>query len=265
MMKTLPLQISQALFRVCQFIKQKDLRSRIESYGVYLLESASASDFDSVDKAVAILEKFIFLGEEIGEIHYHHAQILHGQFSNLRKTVIEERERIRVEFAIADIFSGDFEKYSKKDRGTPENYEAELQKSGNDMDRQSGNKANAPVPAISNAAILRQAQDKFFGQANDKSGNGGTWAEERQELISQKIRQLEKAAMKDVVAAFPDVSERTLRYDLQKLCDKQIIERIGSGGPASFYQIKRQFIAQELVPSSSRELRPRVPILPPQS
>lgn len=44
--------------------------------------------------------------------------------------------------------------------------------------------------------------------------------------------------LKDIIAAFPNVSERTLRYNLQKLCEQGEIERVGNGGPASYYHIK---------------------------
>ncbi|MBI2035482.1 MAG: DeoR family transcriptional regulator [Candidatus Liptonbacteria bacterium] len=247
------LQISQALFRVCHFIKQKDLKSRIESYGVHLLESASAHDLEAAEKALDVLEKFIFLGEEIGEIHYHHAKILYGQFANLRKVFIEEKERQRVGLAIADIFSGNFVEHFGADviKETAKNVEADI---GNaaiirqkddappQLIRQNG-KENIPVPAIpGNSAIDKKSQSL--------QSAGSIVAEDRQELIAQKIRQLGKAAMKDLIAAFPDVSERTLRYDVQKLCDRQIIERIGNGGPASYYHVKNNFLARELKTSS---------------
>ncbi|MBI4093292.1 MAG: DeoR family transcriptional regulator [Candidatus Kerfeldbacteria bacterium] len=44
--------------------------------------------------------------------------------------------------------------------------------------------------------------------------------------------------MKDLIAEFPDVSERTIRYDLQRLLQHGSVERVGNGGPASYYVIK---------------------------
>ena len=208
-MDKLPLQISHALFRVCNYVKQKDVRARIEAHAVYLLESGASSDLEGMRRALGTIEKLVFLGEEIGEIHYHHPQILHGQFANLKVLLAAEEERVRVELAIADIFSGDYEKH------------------------------------LPNKSNLSNTTNVANGNAATSNGNG-TWHVERHELIADKIRQLGNAAMRDVIAAFPDVSERTLRYDLQKLCDRQIIERIGNGGPASFYKIKQQFIAKDL-------------------
>lgn len=62
-------------------------------------------------------------------------------------------------------------------------------------------------------------------------------SQDRQALLVDKIRQIGNAAMRDLVTAFPGVSERTLRYDLQGLCEKGMLERIGNGGPGMFYRV----------------------------
>ena len=62
----------------------------------------------------------------------------------------------------------------------------------------------------------------------------------RQSAIIDKIRQSEgmQIQIKDIIAAFPNYSERTLRYDVQRLCSQGVIERIGSGGPGTRYKIR---------------------------
>lgn len=65
-----------------------------------------------------------------------------------------------------------------------------------------------------------------------------TW-EMRQSAILDRIRQRGYCRLRDIEEAFTDTSERTLRYDLQHLIEKGLVERIGSGGPASFYRVKR--------------------------
>lgn len=62
----------------------------------------------------------------------------------------------------------------------------------------------------------------------------------RQAAILEKIRQSPKKQLqfRDIIAAFPDASERTLRYDLQRLSNQGILERIGQGGPANFYKVR---------------------------
>ncbi|MBI2591848.1 MAG: DeoR family transcriptional regulator, partial [Candidatus Brennerbacteria bacterium] len=72
----------------------------------------------------------------------------------------------------------------------------------------------------------------------------------RQTAILEKIRQLPDCRMKDLVVAFSEVSERTLRNDIQRLCDAGMIERIGNGGPASYYIIKNN-AENHVIPSSN--------------
>ena len=60
----------------------------------------------------------------------------------------------------------------------------------------------------------------------------------RQSAIMEIMRQVQNCRIKDLIAAFPGVSERTLRYDLQKLCEEGTIERVGTAGPGTYYQLK---------------------------
>jgi predicted ATPase len=75
--------------------------------------------------------------------------------------------------------------------------------------------------------------------ANNGNGNGIAGAM-RQSAILEKIRQSEnqKIQVKDLTTSFPEVSERTMRYDLQKLCSQGVLERVGNGGPGSYYALK---------------------------
>lgn len=47
--------------------------------------------------------------------------------------------------------------------------------------------------------------------------------------------------MKDIIEAFPNVSERTLRYDLERLAEQGIVERVGQSGPATSYRAIASF------------------------
>ncbi len=68
----------------------------------------------------------------------------------------------------------------------------------------------------------------------------------RQSAIIEFIRQLpDGCRMRDLAARFPDVSERTLRNDLQNLTAEGLIERAGSQGPFSSFRAvtKKEIIA----------------------
>lgn len=61
---------------------------------------------------------------------------------------------------------------------------------------------------------------------------------DRQAAILEKIRQIGSCRMKDIQEYFPGTSERTIRYDLGKLVEQGLLERLGTGGPATFYRVK---------------------------
>ncbi len=58
----------------------------------------------------------------------------------------------------------------------------------------------------------------------------------RQSSLLEKVRQFSKdgCQMKDLMPAFPEVSERTIRYDLQKLLNQDLIIRVGNGSSTSY-------------------------------
>lgn len=59
----------------------------------------------------------------------------------------------------------------------------------------------------------------------------------RQDKILEIIRQSGKAQLRDLIAEFPGISERTLRYDLKKLFDDGKLNRQGTGGPSNYYML----------------------------
>lgn len=63
---------------------------------------------------------------------------------------------------------------------------------------------------------------------------------ERNEIIMNLLSKRSLCHLKDLMSILPDISERTVRYDIQRLVDKGIIERVGTGGPNSFFRLKRE-------------------------
>lgn len=60
-----------------------------------------------------------------------------------------------------------------------------------------------------------------------------------QNLIYRKIKEFGKVSTKEIAAFFPEISERTIRFYLQKLNDSGLIEKTGTSGPGSFYTLKK--------------------------
>lgn len=63
-------------------------------------------------------------------------------------------------------------------------------------------------------------------------------AKDRQSAILAFINKFGNCRMKDFLESFSGTSERTLRYDLQGLAEQGAIERVGEGGPGTYYRAK---------------------------
>ena len=88
----------------------------------------------------------------------------------------------------------------------------------------------SPVVRQSSVAI---ASAEMHGSAG-ASGQAGSW----QYVILQKVKDLGQTTTKELAASFPEISERTIRFYLQKPVDNGAIDRIGSTGPGAAYKAK---------------------------
>ncbi len=80
---------------------------------------------------------------------------------------------------------------------------------------------------MENSAAIRQNSDVFPLDTAD------SW----QSVIFNKIKEVEKISARELIAALPQISERTVRFYLQKLTDSGLIKRIGNPGPGSYYML----------------------------
>lgn len=248
-------EISYALFRLSGGVKPA-LGEYLERYALALLDSASRDDYG---KAASTLCSIVYLARFGGDI---------GEISNKNVgLVVEEAESLNA--AIAEL--------SKSAK--PANIDLEdifSSKSGNG---QTPSTFNSPSPAIvlpdKRYEILTKSQalpdslrkaamvgsqsgktnelggdlDSGNGkasagceqkQSDGDDGQGEISAEMRQSAILERMRQIGNCRLRDLQELLSDVSERTIRYDLQNLINRGFVERVGSGGPATYYRVKNQ-------------------------
>ncbi len=62
----------------------------------------------------------------------------------------------------------------------------------------------------------------------------GSW----QHVILQKVKERKQTTTKELTANFPEISERTIRFYLQKLVEGGLIDRVGTTGPGAYYKAK---------------------------
>ncbi len=204
-------EISYALFRVAVYIRRTYLKDRIEQLSFQLAEQVAMEDLKAGIRTLTSLSVLVELAKQVYEIEKNNALVLLREFGALNAAIRQIAELDSANAGVPVLES----MFSKQPITRPTTNAAITNE---DQAR--------PLPGI--------MVDSAMNQAN---GNGIT-ATIRQSAILDKIRQSGNLPLKDIIAAFPEVSERTMRYDLQKLCVQGLIDRVGNGGPASYYVIK---------------------------
>lgn len=236
-------EISYALIRVCFYIKRPDLRSRLDSLAIELLEnstrvSADSSNSENLNKAlstISVLDGLVRLAHSIYEIEPVNATLLVRELDSLNSAIRQSGNPADDLGQLPNLES----LFSK----TPVIKESEVVKQ-NLMPEEiklSTEIFSEPFKEVSEERTL-----------NSNNGNGINTAI-RQAAIVNRIKSGNGSGcrLKDLIAEFSDVSERTLRYDLQRLCEQGLIERVGNGGPASYYSYKGEPLKNDLMNNMS--------------
>lgn len=207
-------QISLALIKMSVQVRRVDFRSRLERIAFQLLEDVAGDRLEPALRDLDIIKSFVELGKAIYQIEPINAKILLQEsdilISAIRQTIgidLGNGEQVNIE----SIFS--------KPPAIPQ-----AENTNNDH----RNNLLEPFATDSTGAPKTNSIDSN----NNGNGINGTI---RQSAILDKIRQSGKAGLRDILILFPEISERTIRYDLQKLCNQGVLDRIGNGGPATYY------------------------------
>lgn len=185
-------------------VRRSELKLRLERLAFDLLENISTEKSEEVIRITAALESLLNIGQSLYEIDPENVKVIIGEINAVNSAM-------RQSAGLGDL--PDFSKIA----GLP----------------------NDSAKVLPNSAIAESEGQNHEG--NVKNGNGFS-ATLRQSAILDKVRSADggQVQLKDILAAFPEVSERTMRYDLQKLCSQGLLDRTGSGGPASFYTARNK-------------------------
>ncbi|HEY4475862.1 MAG TPA: DeoR family transcriptional regulator [Candidatus Paceibacterota bacterium] len=197
--------IGLALIKLSVYAKRHEFRHKLENLAIQLLEDVARRDFSAIEATISVVGSLIRFGKTIYEIEPVNADMVINELGNLNAAIKEIAElSLPDSLDIADINVEERQlkkaaKHSKANAATPDN-----------------NPANNAAKAL-----------------DDNPAN-------RQSAIIERIRQFgnEPVRLKDIIASFNGISPRTLRYDLERLCNQGVIERTGPGGPATFYKIR---------------------------
>lgn len=213
-------ELAYAVFHIARHIPQRHFSERIEEQAIRLLDAVVNGRYEEAIIISAGFEYFLSLGESVGFVSRQNSEIIIREAKKLEKAIAEfinSNSAKQLEPSLEGIFS-ETEEAMRRDKAM----EGIVEEATVDI-----------VLPESSANDVSQAGHSLFKVAM------------RHSAILERIRQSGNlpngktgCRLKDILGVLPGVSERTLRYDLQKMAERGLIERIGNGGPATYYQTK---------------------------
>lgn len=212
-------KISLALIQVAVSSRRHDFRTRLEKLALDLLERVLLDRKEETIESINLAIGLVDFGKIIYEVEPLNALIIRKELSSLLDYVSEKT------ISLFDVDNHQFNldnSESKNKANIKKNSKTILRqniKSLDSGDNTAKEDISASLPHVINNQVIENTAI-------------------RQDEIIEKIRQMNKPTqLKDLIALFPDISERTLRYDLTRACAEGRLERVGSG-PASFYKVR---------------------------
>lgn len=240
-------EISYALFRLASAAKPSFAES-LEKQALNLLESSAKKDRGGAEVALGAIEVLVRFGADVNLISIVNAELLINEAKELNSAIAGFPEAATPPpVNLEDVFSKN-PTSADGDQFAASANEAEL-KSASCPNPESNNVAensnihgglkSVPHSLTGYPGGASEAGASFFKQSGNSNGQVKK-SEGRQSAIFERIRQCGNCRLKEMQELLPEVSERTLRYDLQDLVGRGLIERVGSGGPATYYRAKTE-------------------------
>ncbi|MBU4348177.1 DeoR family transcriptional regulator [Patescibacteria group bacterium] len=242
-LKTKAREISYALNRVSFYIKRNNLRQKIENLSFEFLESVAISGEDPSDKQLSLrvfknisaIDVLVRIAHSLYEIEPVNANILIRELDSFNSAIRKFNNSASEDSSVEEL--PNLETMFSSPPAVVEN-SANLERKQQDKNLATIDKQEEIVEKA-----YMSAKNSSKAESGNNTGNGNNSAisgQTRQTLISEKIRQSGKINLKELATQLPTVSERTLRYDLHRLCDQGTVEKIGNSGPGTSYIAKEK-------------------------
>lgn len=212
-----------------------EFRRGIERVACRLIEVIVRGEYGDARRELQTAEYLAKLGGDTGILNPAHTDAIIAETRLLDGAIHEFGHTSFPEIDVSSFFSDsrDILLRLREERGSrnrPRNQEL------------SGSGTVTKDPAI----ILQYPASSGNNPAMPREGelpNLQTPAIERQDRIFAFIQKQQICRFKDIQSMLPEMSERTLRYDLQELQEQGRIERIGTSGPSTYYRARDEALA----------------------
>lgn len=204
-------EISYIATKLAELSTRQEIANKVEIACLNLIEKIYSQEYLFALEKTEVLEGLVAFSVNTGQTNIEHGEELIKRTASLKALLIEgytNKEENRKLEAKLELLPPSA-KIPSSEVGLPK-----MEKGGKGKIRQSG---NIKLP--------------------DDNKKTGPKAEKRQARIVALLKEKGKLQLRDIVSAFPNTSERTIRYDLSTLCEYKKLIREGNGGPANFYML----------------------------
>jgi hypothetical protein len=206
-------EVAYALFRLAAQMREMDFAESLRASGTAMLSAAAAEDYAAAARSLRVAECLVKFGGDVGLIGTPNVDVLTREIFALDAAIAERKTVAKTdEVNVAEIFS------------KPEAAE------------HLPDVARVEEPAMEPAPMR---MEEFRPQPQSQPRQPSNDSAIRQSVILARIRQSGNCRLKDIQDVLPNISERTIRYDLQTLVEQNLVERIGNAGPLVFYRASR--------------------------
>ncbi len=215
-------EISYALWRIAANVRESNFADTLRGKAGALIGFSADGNLAAIGKLIPATELLIKFGVDVGAIGIGNGETIFKEIGNLKAAIQEA--------AIAGSESGTGK---ESGNGNNEVYLGDIfADSVADFGKQEQQHEGAEDPVrldtfLENNAI--SSEREYDPAINQK-------AEMRQAAILERIRQIGNCRLGDIQAILPETSERTIRYDLEALVQKGLVERLGTGGRSVYYR-----------------------------
>lgn len=221
-------EISYALLRIASAVRSLPLAQALEKASVNIISFDSSGSYSDVAGCLEEAEKLLRLGSDSNMINPKNADAVIHEMNGIKSYLSEVGSSdILPDLNIPSIFSR--QKPANQAKRNPA-----IERQANPANRQSAELQSNPADVSGSETVVDEGIS--FAELPDNDENKQNNSEMRQSAILGIIRQSSSCRMKDILDTLPDVSERTIRYDLQDLVERGLVERMGSGGPGTYYR-----------------------------
>jgi hypothetical protein len=199
-------EIAYAVYRLSGYQKDTAMVKFMEQDSLIILRSAVEGNFVDCLNKIKSLEYTARLGMEVGNVNISAGNMILAELKSLQTAIAKFETESETD--VKSIFK---RQTVYQEKAKPEKKDS-----------------TSSSPTIASEVNGNKIE---IESSLDQKGS------DRQTAILNIIRLNGNCRLKDIQEGMQGVSERTIRYDIQKLLDAGAIERVGGGGPFSFYRI----------------------------